>query len=120
MKTKYVCHSLISPHENFHNDRTMSTEPFLVKNCRWGGGGVKGKRALPFCDFYQIKLTLSFNDNFSIPSTFGRDLQPRNLLVHTQNLVLRLVGTVEESTDSPKPKRALFQSPFVFFLKVNI
>ena len=35
MKTKYVWLSLISPHVNFYNNRTMSRDAFLVKkNCR--------------------------------------------------------------------------------------
>ena len=41
MKTKYVRHSLISPHVSFHNDRTMGTVTLLVKNGKW----EKGKRA---------------------------------------------------------------------------
>ena len=42
MKTKYVCHGLISLCVNFNNNRTMWSTKFLVKICRWGG---KGKRA---------------------------------------------------------------------------
>ena len=37
MKTKYVCHGLISLYVNFHNNRTMSSSTnLLVKICRWG------------------------------------------------------------------------------------
>ena len=39
MKTKCVWHILISPHVNFHNDRTMRTVTLLVKIA--GGGGEK-------------------------------------------------------------------------------
>ena len=42
MKTKYVCHGLISLYDNFHNNRTMWSTNLLVKICRWEG---KGKRA---------------------------------------------------------------------------
>ena len=45
MKTKYVCHDLISLYVNLHNNRTMSSTNLLVKICRWGGGG-EGKRAV--------------------------------------------------------------------------
>ena len=38
MKTKYVCHGLISPHVNFDVDRVVGTVILLVKNCRWGKG----------------------------------------------------------------------------------
>ena len=31
METKYVLHSLLSPHFSFHNDRTMPTVAFLVR-----------------------------------------------------------------------------------------
>ena len=36
MKTKYVCHGLISLYVNFHNNRTMWSTNLLVKICRWG------------------------------------------------------------------------------------
>ena len=47
MKTKYVCHGLISLHGNFHDNRTKWTVISNIKICRWGGGGGggKGKRA---------------------------------------------------------------------------
>ena len=37
MKTKHVCHGLISLYVNFHNNRTMWSTNLLVKICRWGG-----------------------------------------------------------------------------------
>ena len=46
MKTKYVCHGLISLYINFHNNRTMWSTNLLVKICRWGGGG-KEKEPTP-------------------------------------------------------------------------
>ena len=39
MKSKYAWPSLISPHSNFNNDRTMRTVTLLETNCSWGGGG---------------------------------------------------------------------------------
>ena len=36
MKTKYVCHGLISLYVNFHNNRTMWSTNLLVKINRWG------------------------------------------------------------------------------------
>ena len=36
METKYVLHSLLSPHFSFHNDRTMPTVAFLVKKKKLG------------------------------------------------------------------------------------
>ena len=43
MKTKYVCHSLIYSHVNFHDNRTMRTVILIIKNCRWGGGRKKSR-----------------------------------------------------------------------------
>ena len=47
MKTKYVCHGLISLHVIFYDNRTKGTETLNTKICRWGGGGGGGggKRA---------------------------------------------------------------------------
>ena len=36
MKTKYVCHGLISLHVNFHDNRTKWTVTSNIKNYRWG------------------------------------------------------------------------------------
>ena len=36
MKTKYVCHGLISLHGNFHDNRTKLTATSNIKICRWG------------------------------------------------------------------------------------
>ena len=36
MKTKYVFHSLIYLHVNFHDNWTMRTVILIIKNCRWG------------------------------------------------------------------------------------
>ena len=36
MKTKYVFHSLIYLHVNFHDNWTMQTVILIIKNCRWG------------------------------------------------------------------------------------
>ena len=47
METKYVCHGLISPHVNFHNDRTMSTEAFFSKKLQVGGEGWVGEEKEP-------------------------------------------------------------------------
>ena len=44
MKTKYVCHGLISLHVNFHDNRTMQTLILFMKNCRWGGEQEKEPR----------------------------------------------------------------------------
>ena len=52
MKTKYVCHGLISLYVNFHNNRTMWSENLLVKICRWG---EKGKEPL-FLDKFCSKF----------------------------------------------------------------
>ena len=41
MKTKYVCHGLISLHVNFHDNRTKWTVTSNIKFCRWGGGKRK-------------------------------------------------------------------------------
>ena len=46
MKTKYVCHDLISLYVNFHNNRTMWSTNLLVKICRWGGGKEKEPKYL--------------------------------------------------------------------------
>ena len=43
MKTKYVCHCLISPHVKFCKNLTMKTEKLLVKIRLWG----KRKESLP-------------------------------------------------------------------------
>ena len=56
METKYVWHSLISPHVNFNNDRTMWTVTLLSKNCIWGGGGGGGKRAFLFKSIHFLCL----------------------------------------------------------------
>ena len=45
MKTKYVCHGLISPPVNFHNNWTKWTVTSNIKICRWGGDGKRAKRA---------------------------------------------------------------------------
>ena len=39
MKTKYVCHVLISLNVNFNDKRTMWTLILIIKIGRWGGGG---------------------------------------------------------------------------------
>ena len=44
MKTRYVCHGLISLYVNFQNNRTMWSTNLLVKICRWGGGGGGGRK----------------------------------------------------------------------------
>ena len=36
MKTKYVCHGLISLHVNFRDNRTKRTVTSNIKFCRWG------------------------------------------------------------------------------------
>ena len=36
MKTKYVCHGLISLHVNFHDNRKKRTVTLNIKSCRWG------------------------------------------------------------------------------------
>ena len=36
MKTKYVCHGLISLHVNFHDNRKKRTITSNMKICRWG------------------------------------------------------------------------------------
>ena len=36
MKTKYVCHNLISLHVNFHDNRKKRTVTLNIKICRWG------------------------------------------------------------------------------------
>ena len=41
MKTKYVCHGVISPYAIFHNNLIMGTNFSFVKFCRWGGGAEK-------------------------------------------------------------------------------
>ena len=37
MKTKLVCHGLISRHVNFHDNRKKRTINSNIKICRWGG-----------------------------------------------------------------------------------
>ena len=36
MKTKYVCHDLISLNVNFNDKRTMWTVILITKNVKWG------------------------------------------------------------------------------------
>ena len=36
MKTKYVCHGIISLHVNFHDNRLMWTKILIIKISRWG------------------------------------------------------------------------------------
>ena len=47
IKTKCVCHGLISLYVNFHNNRTMWSTNLLVKTCRWGGKGKRAQLATP-------------------------------------------------------------------------
>ena len=47
MKTKYVCHGLISLHVNFHDNRKKRTVTSNIKIYRWGGGGGGGKKKEP-------------------------------------------------------------------------
>ena len=42
MKSKYACNGLISPHVNFHNNRTRRANSLAVKIRRCGGGGGGG------------------------------------------------------------------------------
>ena len=52
MKNKYVCHGLISPHVNFHDNRTKWLVISNIKISRWRG---KGKRA-QLCFNYHAKF----------------------------------------------------------------
>ena len=36
LKTKHVCHGLVSPHASFHNNWITRTKILFVKFCRWG------------------------------------------------------------------------------------
>ena len=47
IETKYVCHSPISPHANFHVNRMMGTVILLVKIA--GGGGRKKRPKANCC-----------------------------------------------------------------------
>ena len=65
MKTKYVCHSLISLYVNFHNNRTIWSTNLHVKFCRWGGGGGGGggggrKKSRPFLLGSRNQIDLKF------------------------------------------------------------
>ena len=54
MKTKYVCHGLISLYVNFHNNRTMWSTNLHVKICRWG----KRKKSHELYSSYVMVLSL--------------------------------------------------------------
>ena len=47
MKTKYVCHGLISLHYNFHDNWTTRTVASNIKNCRWGEKGKEPNDQFP-------------------------------------------------------------------------
>ena len=55
MKTKYVCHGLISLHASFCNYRTQRTDSLLVKFRRWVGGG-KGPKSFNNKSIFEIQI----------------------------------------------------------------
>ena len=63
MKTKYVCHGLISPQVNFHNNQMVGTVNFFAKNCRW--------EKEPFRGWSKLKGTWHGERKLTITNKFG-------------------------------------------------
>ena len=66
MKTKYVCHGLISLHGNFHDNRTKWT---VVSNKKIAGGGGRKKSQI-FEEMGRIKEFLGFLKNLKLIENF--------------------------------------------------
>ena len=69
MKTKYVCHGLISKHVNFHNNQLAGTVILLKKICRWG----KEKEplaAINYCNYLKMKINYCICKIVQIKLTF--------------------------------------------------